>query len=174
MPQAWCSHQSFREALDTLQPHDVLVVDAMGCHGGAIVGDILCTRIKHRGGAAVVVDGPVRDATGMREVALPVFARCLHAAPAPPYLINTDVNLPIQCGGTLVLPGDVILADDDGAVVIPRALAPKVAEAGGQNEEMEAFIRSKVERGTAISDIYPLTPTLLQEFEEYRASTHRT
>jgi len=170
--QAWRTHEAFRQRIDALQPQDVLVIDAMGGRG-AIVGDIFCARIKHQGVAGVVVDGSVRDVTGMREVGMPVFAQRLYAVPAPPYVVNMDVDLPIQCGATLVVPGDAILADDDGVVVVPKSLAEKVAEAGAENEEVEAFMRKKVEEGFRICDIYPPTPAVQKELTEFRARLRR-
>ncbi len=172
VPPAWRTHESFRSTLDALQPDDVLVVDAMGSQG-AIVGDIFCARIKRQGARAAIVDGSVRDVTGMREVGLPVFSRRLFAVPAPPHVINMDVNLPIQCGGVLVVPGDVILADDDGVVVIPPTLAEKVADAAVENEEVEAFMRTKVEAGMRICDIYPPSPAMQKELAEFRARYRR-
>jgi regulator of RNase E activity RraA len=100
---------------------------------------------------------------------LPVFSRRLFAVPAPPYVINMDVNLPIHCGNVLVVPGDIILADDDGVVVIPASLAEKVAEAATENEEVEAFMRTKVEAGLRICDIYPPSPAMQQELAAFRA-----
>ncbi len=168
--KAWRSDDLYRQTIDKMESKDVLVVDAMGCREGAVVGDILSTRIKCRKGIGAIVDGAVRDTTGIRAVGLPVFAKYLSAAPNHPYLISTDVNLPVQCGGVLVLPGDVILADDDGVVVIPQSLAAKVAAGGTASEDMELFVRSRVEQGVSICDIYP--QTILREDTERQAGQH--
>jgi regulator of RNase E activity RraA len=158
----------YRKAIESLEPGDVLVIDAMGWPEGAMVGDILSARIKNRGGAALVVDGPVRDLIGLKEVGLPVFAKNLHPVPSPYGIINTDANVPIQCGGVLVMPGDIVLADEDGVMIVPPALATKVAEAGIEIEEMEAFTRMKVEQGFSTLDVYPLNEELQREFEEFK------
>jgi regulator of RNase E activity RraA len=157
MPETWRSDDVYRRALDRLEPNDFLVVDGMGWDEGALVGDILGTRIRRVGGVGVAVDGAIRDSTGLREVGLPVFARCLHASPSRPYLMSMDVNVPIQCGRVLVLPGDVILADDDGVVVVPSTLAAKIAQDGVKSEQMELFVRQKVAEGISTSEIYPQT-----------------
>jgi len=171
MTEAERAVATYREPIDTLEPNDVLVFDAMGLPEAAIVGDILCARMKQRGGAATVVDGAVRDVIGLREVGFPVFARHIHAAPSFPYYVfASDVNVPIQCGGVLVMPGDVILADLDGVLVVPRSLAMKVAEEGFAHEALETFIRSKVEKGLPVRGIYPPTDALKREYEEYLSS----
>ncbi len=157
MPDARRSDELFRQRLDRLAPRDFVVVDGMGWEEGAIIGDILSTRMKYRGAVAAVVDGAVRDGTGIREVGLPVFAKALHASPNRPYLMTADVDVLVQCAGILVVPGDVILADDDGVIVIPAALAERVATEGGASEEMEIFVRAKVAEGVATCDIYPRT-----------------
>jgi len=157
VPKSWRSDDLFRAALDRIRPSDFLVVDGMGWDEGALVGDILGTRIKYLGGVGVAVDGALRDVTGIREVGLPVFAKYLHASPSAPYLMSANVDLPVQCGRVLVLPGDVILADDDGVVVIPNSLAERVATEGIAGEELEAFVRQKVSQGISTSEIYPQT-----------------
>ena len=158
----------YRKAIESLEPGDVLVIDAMGRPEGAMVGDILSARIKARGGAALVVDGPVRDLIGLKEVGLPVYSKNLHPVPSPYGIINTDANVPIQCGGVLVMPGDIVLADEDGVMIVPPALAAKVAEAGTNIEEIEAFTRMKVEQGFSTLDVYPLNEELQREFEEFK------
>ena len=158
----------YRQAIESLEPGDVLVIDAMGRPEGAMVGDILSARIKFRGGAALVVDGPVRDLIGLKEVGLPVFAKSLHPVPSPYGIVNTDANVPIQCGGVLVMPGDIVLGDEDGVMIVPPSLVTKVAEAGIEIEEIESFTRVKVEQGFSTLDVYPLNEELQREFEEFR------
>lgn len=157
VPPSWRSDDLYRETLDRIRPNDFLVVDGMGWEEGALVGDILGTRIKHLGGVGVAVDGALRDVTGIREVGLPVFAKHRHASPSGPYLMSASVNVPIQCGRVLVLPGDVILADDDGVIVVPAALAERIATEGVASEEMELFVRKRVGEGVSTSEIYPQT-----------------
>ena len=170
MPEEERSVPPYRHAIEELEPGDVLVLDQMGRLEGASIGDILAARIKARGGVGVVIDGAVRDQWGMDEVGLPVFARGLDPVPCPYYVINTDANVPIQCGGVLVMPGDIILADSDGVVVIPPPLAPEVAKAGIEREELEAFIRVKVEKGASTLGFYPPSDETRREYEAYRAS----
>ena len=107
------------KALDIAKPGDVVVVDAGGSIKNAVLGDIISTKANHRGIAGFVVDGYVRDAAGIRAVDFPVYARGenmigpLHRGPG-------EINFPVCCGGIVVSPGDIIVADSGGVVVVPR------------------------------------------------------
>jgi RraA family protein len=111
------------KALDIARPNDIVVVDAGGSSMNAVLGDIISTKARHRGIAGFVVDGLVRDLPGILKMNFPVFARGttpigpLHRGPG-------EINFPIQCGGIVVHPGDVVVGDLNGVVVIPKAIAP--------------------------------------------------
>lgn len=155
--------------IEALREGEVLVVDAGGDCSGGTVGDILAARIKRQGGAGVVIDGAVRDFGQIRQfVGLPVWARGAHGSGYPPFLAGLDHGVPVRCFGVTVLPGDYILADDDGAVAIPAALAAECAAAGVETEEKEAFIRGLIDAGASTREVYPPSEDTLRRWEEAR------
>lgn len=153
-------------AIEALQPGDILVVDALGSEAGGHLGDVMCTRIKLRQAAALVIDGSVRDLPYLSELGLPIFARGA-TGPASP-LLPIEFNVPIQCGGALVVPGDLIIADADGVCVVPIDLAADVARATIEQEELEVFIRQKLEEGRLLQDVYPPNDAVRREYEASR------
>lgn len=158
-----------RVAIELVQPGDVMVIDAGGDCTAGTLGDILITRIAYRGGAGVVVDGALRDSPAIAELEVPCFARCVHAAASYTRLRAWDVNVPIRCAGVLVLPGDVVVGDDDGVIVIPRALARQVAEQAAEQERLEAYIRDRVAAGTPLTEAYPPSDAFLAEYRARQA-----
>jgi regulator of RNase E activity RraA len=134
---------------------DIVVVDAMGAIGAGIFGDILCARMKKRGLAGLVTDGAVRDGVGIEAVGLPVWCAGVAAAPSVAELTFVGWGEPIGCGGVAVMPGDVIVADGDGAVVIPEALIAAVLAEASEQERLEAWIIGEVEKGAALPGLYP-------------------
>ena len=158
-----------RLAVESVGQGDVLVIDARGELGGASLGDILATRIARRGAAGVVTDGCLRDTPGFRSLDLPVYFRAPHASASSIVHHPVDTNLPIGCGGVLVLPGDVVVGDAEGAVVIPAALADEVAHDAIEQELLEAFALERIDAGEAIGDLYPLAEARRSEFEEWLA-----
>ena len=155
VPEAWASPTSTRAALEAAPPGAVVVANAMGVTDAGIFGDILCARMVKRGMAGLVTDGAVRDIAGVRATGLPVWAQGYAAPPSVAGLIFTGWNQPIGCGGVAIFPGDVIVADADGAVVVPAALAEEIAAAGLEQERLEAWILGEVEKGAALPGLYP-------------------
>lgn len=159
-----------RVAIDTIPEGAILVIDARGVADCAALGDILAERIKQRGAAGVVTDGGVRDAEAVSAVGLPIFA----AGPAAPASLSAhtpmDRDLPIGCGGVAVIPGDIIVGDGDGVVVIPKALADEVARDGVEQEGIEAFIKLQVEKGRPVIGLYPPDDTIRAEYTEWVAA----
>jgi regulator of RNase E activity RraA len=154
-PASWSSPRSTRAAIEDMPAGCIAVVDAMGVTDAGIFGDILCARMGRRGVAGLVTDGVVRDAAGVLGTTLPVWCRGVAAPPSVAGLTFVDWQQPIGCGGVAVFPGDTIVADADGAVVIPQALlAPLVLEAVEQ-ERFEAWVMSEVERGETLPGLYP-------------------
>ncbi|HUX85934.1 MAG TPA: ribonuclease activity regulator RraA [Chloroflexota bacterium] len=157
-----------RVAIEKLGPHDVLVIDARGDVRAGSMGAILATRLHRRGAAGAVTDGAFRDYTEIAESGLAAFARAAHPAANKTIHHPTDFQVPIACGGVAVYPGDVIVGDDDGVVVIPRHLAAEVTQAAVAQEEREEFIFEKVRNGASIVGVYPPGPETLAEYEEWR------
>ena len=144
-----------RKGIETAPPGSVLVQDCRGDKTAASCGSILTTRLKVRGVAGMVSDGPVRDSGVIAALGFPVFCA---GASAPTNLIKhhpIDLNIPIGCGGVAVYPGDVIVGDVDGVVVIPRHLAEEVASDSAEQEEMEDFIIQKIAGGAPLRGTYP-------------------
>ena len=126
--ESWGNPVSTRAAVEEMPEGSVVVADAMGAIGAGIFGDILCARMKKRDVAALVTDGAVRDRAGVLMSALPVWCAGVAAPASVNQLTFAGWQEPVGCGGCAVFPGDVIVADDDGAVVIPQAMVDYVAE----------------------------------------------
>jgi regulator of RNase E activity RraA len=156
-----------RQAIESIRPGQVLVIDCRGVSRAASAGAILMTRLLRRGGVAVVTDGGLRDVAEIRTLRLPAFV----AAPAAMTNLAlhhaVDMQVPIGCAEVAVYPGDVMVGDEDGVVCIPRALAAEVAEAAVEQEELEAFIAREVDAGAPLPGTYPPSDELLAR---YRAS----
>ena len=133
----------------------IAVVDAMGVTDAGIFGDILCARMVKRGVAALVSDGVVRDVHGVLATGLPVWCSGVAAPPSVAGLTFVNWQEPIACGGVAVFPDDLIVIDDDGAVLIPAKLVDEVVEQGIEQERLEGWIMGEVERGTALPGLYP-------------------
>lgn len=157
-----------RIAVESVGLDDVLVIDARGEVGSGTLGDILATRMKLRGATGVVTDGALRDRAGMQATGLPSYARATHGAASPTRHHPADINRPIGCAGVLVMPGDVVVGDADGVVVIPAAVAEEVALAALEQEEIEAFVLKKIQAGSTIIGVYPPADETRAEFERQR------
>ncbi|MCI2422861.1 ribonuclease activity regulator RraA [Saccharopolyspora sp. K220] len=159
-----------RRAVESVQPGQVLVIDARGKQRAASLGHILGTRLLHRGCTGVVTDGSVRDSAGFSTLDLPTFA----ASPsANTNLIQhhaVDMQLPIACGEVAVYPGDVMVGDRDGVVCIPRHLVDDVAAAAAEQERLEEFVLSKVDSGAPLRGTYPPDEATRAEYQRWVAS----
>lgn len=153
-----------RAAIEQVEPGDVFVVDAMGSLEAGTMGDILATRIMKRGAAGIVADGCVRDSPYIKRMGIPVYTRGVHPAANTSALLPLEHNGPIQCGGVTVLPGDILLGDEEGIVVIPPALAPEIAARGPEHEDLEVFLRQKIEAGASIAEAYPPSDAVRAEY----------
>jgi regulator of RNase E activity RraA len=154
-PESWSSPISTRAAIEDMPPGCIAVVDAMGVTDAGVFGDILCTRMVKRGVAALVTDGVVRDVSGVLGSGLPVWCNGAAAPPSVAGLTFVDWQAPIACGGVAVFPGDVVVVDDDGAVLIPAALLDDILSLAPEQERLENWIMQQVERGVALPGLYP-------------------
>lgn len=157
--------------LEAVQPGDVLAVQAYADPYTGCFGEMLLSYFKGRRGAAIVVDGYLRDWARIEELAVPVWAR----GTTPNYASQANLypwayNVPISCGGVLVLPGDIIIADDDGAVLLPLKAAPTVLQHTLEHEDWEGFSRMRLAEGGALQTYYPLSKAGRQEYEEWLRS----
>jgi regulator of RNase E activity RraA len=154
-PDSVASPRSTRAAIEAMPEGAIAVVDAMGMTGAGVFGDILCARMRKKGVTALVTDGAVRDAAGVLATGLPVWCQGVSAPPSYAGLTFVGWQEPIGCGGVAVFPDDVIVADADGAVVIPAALVEAVAESAPEQERLEAWIMREVEAGAVLPGLYP-------------------
>ncbi|QDA36045.1 ribonuclease activity regulator RraA (plasmid) [Paracoccus liaowanqingii] len=163
-----------RVAVETCPPGHVLVMDARKDARAATAGSILITRLALRGAAGVVSDGGVRDATGIGALDMPAY----FARPSAPTNLTLheaiDINVPISCGDAPVFPGDVMLGDGDGVMVIPAHLADEIADECSGMESFEDFVLEQVNNGAAIIGLYPATDEAnLTKYAEWRERTGR-
>jgi regulator of RNase E activity RraA len=168
-PESWSSPISTRAAIEAMPAGCIAVVDAMGVTDAGIFGDILCARMRKRGVAALVTDGVVRDLAGVLGTGLPVWCRGAAAPPSVAGLTFVGWQEPIGCGGVAVFPNDVVVADGDGAVVIPAALVGDVVAGSLEQEQLEAWIMQQVEQGAALPGLYPPNAENKARFEQARA-----
>ncbi len=154
-PESWSSPISTRAAIEAMPPGCICVVDAMGVIDAGIFGDILCARMQKRGIAGLVTDGVVRDVVGVLGTGLPVWCQGTAAPASVTGLTFVSWQEPIACGGVAVFPNDVIVTDEDGAVLIPANLLDAVLELSAEQENLEAWIMSEVNAGAALPGLYP-------------------
>ena len=160
--------QLHRHVLYHTQPGDIVVVDARGDMKSGVFGDMMLTYFKGKGGLGVVIDGCVRDYPNIKRLDLGLWICGL----TPNFHTQTDlmpfaVNGPIACGGVLVIPGDIIVADDDGAVSVPVALAEAVIQLASEHHEWEHFSRQRLFEGGELRRYYPLSEEARPEFEAW-------
>jgi regulator of RNase E activity RraA len=167
-PESWSSPVSTRAAIEAMPKDCIAVVDAMGVTDAGIFGDILCARMARRGVAALVTDGVVRDVAGVMATGLPIWCRGTAAPPSVAGLTFVGWQQPVACGGVAVFPDDWIVADGDGAVVVPAALAEAIAQAAPEQERLEAWIMSQVEAGASLPGLYPPNAEQRARYEAQR------
>lgn len=155
-PESWSSPISTRAAIEAMPAGCIAVADAMGITDAGIFGDILCARMQKKGVAALITDGVVRDVAGVLGTGLPVWCQGGAAPPSVAGLTFVAWQQPIGCGGVAVFPDDVVVVDDDGAVLIPAALLDEVLATAPEQERMEAWIMTEVEKGAKLPGLYPM------------------
>ena len=154
-PASWASPISTRAAIEAMPAGCITVVDAMGVTDAGIFGDILCARMHKRGVAALITDGVVRDVVGVVDTGLPVWCRGTAAPASVAALTFVGWQDPVACGGVAVFPNDVVVADTDGAVLIPAALLEEVVELAARKERFEEWVLQEVNGGAALPGLYP-------------------
>jgi regulator of RNase E activity RraA len=154
-PASWGAPISTRAAIEAMPPGCIAVVGAMGVTDAGIFGDILCARMQKRGVAGLVTDGVVRDVQGVLGTGLPVWCQGTAAPASVAGLTFVGWQEPIGCGGVAVFPNDIIVVDQDGAVLIPAALLDDVIEASVEQEQLEGWIMDEVNGGAALPGLYP-------------------
>jgi regulator of RNase E activity RraA len=169
-PASWGSPISTRAAIEAMPPGVIAVVGAMGVTDAGIFGDILCARMAHREVAGLVTDGVVRDIPGVLASRLPVWCQGTAAPPSVAGLTFVGWQEPVGCGGVAVFPNDVIVADDDGAALIPAALLDAVVDEAVEQERLEAWIMQEVQDGAELPGLYPPNDANRARYEAWKRS----
>ena len=159
-----------KRAFDAVGDGEVIVIEARGEKGSGTLGDILALRAHARGAAGIVTDGGVRDADAVTAVGIPVYTSGAHPAVLGRKHVPWDVDLTIACGGTTVQPGDVIVGDADGVIVIPPALAQEVADAALAQEDEDAWIAEQVKAGHPVDGLFPMNAEWRARFDAWRST----
>jgi regulator of RNase E activity RraA len=161
--------QLHRHVLYHVQPGDIVVVDARGEMSSGVFGEMMLTYFMGRGSAGVVIDGCIRDSEPAKKRGIGLWLR----GTTPNFHTQTSIfpfaiNVPIACGGRLVMPGDIIVADDDGAVVVPIKFAAQLLEKASTHHEWEEFSRLRLSQGGDLRRYYPLTEDAQPEYEAWK------
>ena len=165
-PASWASPISTRTAIEAMPDGCIAVIDAMGVTDAGVFGDILCARMAVRKVAALVTDGVVRDLEGVLDTGLPVWAAGAAAPASVAGLTFVNWGEAIACGGVAIFPDDLIVADKDGAVVIPAALVDDVLAAAIEQERLEGWIMEQVKSGAELPGLYPPNEANKKAYEE--------
>jgi 5-oxopent-3-ene-1,2,5-tricarboxylate decarboxylase/2-hydroxyhepta-2,4-diene-1,7-dioate isomerase len=160
-----------KRAFDGLRPGDVLVIEARGETGTGTVGDILALRAQVRGAAGIVTDGGIRDMAAVSALDIPAYSAGAHPAVLGRRHVPWDTDLTIACGGATVQPGDVVVGDDDGVLVIPPALVAEVVADALAQEAEEEYIAARVAEGEPVDGLYPMNPTWRARYQAQRPAS---
>jgi len=158
-----------RRAIEECPAGAVLAIDCRKDQRSGALGDILITRLADRGVAGVVTDGGMRDVTPMADFTIPIFAAC----PSPPASFHVhhavDLQVPIACGDVAVFPGDILVGDQEGVVVVPKHLAAEVARDAAEQEQLEHWVLEEIKKGQEIFDLYPPNDDNKKRYEAARS-----
>jgi regulator of RNase E activity RraA len=165
-PESWASPISTRAAIEAMPEGCIAVADSVRTLDAGIFGDILCARMSERKVAGLVTDGVVRDKAGVLTTGLPVWCSGCAAPPSVAGMTFVGWQEPIGCGGVAVFPNDMIVVDDDGAVVIPAALVDEVINLGPEQERMEQWIMDEVKRGRPLPGLYPMNEETKERYRQ--------
>ena len=158
-----------RVGIEQMSPGEVFVIDARGVTNAGTMGNILATRIHKKGGVGIVTDGAYRDSPAISEIGIPAYAAAMNAHTNKTVHHPSEIQVPIACGGVAVFPGDIIVGDSEGVVVIPAHLADDVADAAAAQEQKEQFILERIEDGASLVGNYPPNAETLAEYEQWKA-----
>lgn len=157
-----------KQAIEDLSPGEVLVIEARGDESAGTIGDILALRAQMKGAVGIVTDGAIRDAAGMEELAIPTFCRAAHPAPLGYRHVPWETGTAVSCAGVVVVPGDFVVGDSDGVVVVPPLLAEEVALDCIEQELQEKFIALQVSVGIPLPGLYPLAGEWVEAYGKWK------
>jgi len=156
-----------RRAIETCPPGAVLVLATGGDNRSAVMGDMMALRLKVRGVAGVLTDGGYRDLPGIRASGLPCFQRSTSGPATPIWLHPVEWGTPVGCAGVAVYPGDVVVGDAEGVVIIPQHLVQEVAEEAAANADYEQFAAEQVAGGRSLLGLFPATAASRKEYQQW-------
>ncbi|MGZ0068795.1 fumarylacetoacetate hydrolase family protein [Microbacterium arborescens] len=159
-----------KQAFDAVSPGEVIVIEARGETGSGSLGDILALRARTRGAAGVVTDGGVRDYAAVAEIGLPVYTAGAHPAVLGRKHVPWEAGGTIACGGATVQPGDVIVGDADGVIVIPPSLVAEVVDAALAQEDEDAWIAARVAEGASVDGLFPMNAAWRARYDGERGA----
>lgn len=154
-----------KRAFDGIAAGEVLVIEARGRVEAGSLGDVLATRARARGAAGVVSDGAVRDAAAVAALGLPVFAAGRHPSVLGRRHVPWETDVVIDCGGAAVVPGDWVVGDDDGVVIVPSALAEEVLRDAERQEREDAWVAARVAEGNPVEGLFPMNEDWRARYE---------
>lgn len=157
-----------RIGIEQVGEGEVLVIDARGDTRAGTMGSILATRLYCRGAAGIVTDGAYRDSPVIAELGMAAYAAAMNAHTNKTIHHPSEIQVPIACGDVAVYPGDIIVGDEEGVVVVPAELGEEVAQTAVEMEEKEKFITEKIQSGASIVGVYPPDEKTLAEYEEWK------
>lgn len=157
-----------RRAFETCPPGSVMVIDAGDGARAASAGDLMIARLKVRGGAGIVTNGGFRDLAGVRKVGLAAYQRRPSPPATPVALHPVDLEVPIGCAGVAIYPGDIVVGDGDGVVVLPAAMADELAAEATEAADFDAFAEQQIVRGRSILDVFPPSDEVLAEYRAWK------
>ena len=157
-----------RIGIEQISEGEVLVIDARGDTRAGTMGSILATRLHCRGAAGIVTDGAYRDSPVIAELGMAAYAAAMNAHTNKTIHHPSEIQVPIACGDVAVYPGDIIVGDEEGVVVVPAHLAEQVAQTAAEMEEKEVFITEKIQAGASIVGVYPPDEKTSAEYEEWK------
>lgn len=158
-----------RALLETLRQGDVLVIGARGDQSAGVIGDISAQRAAYLGATGIVTDGPLRDAAVLATFPLAVYHRGVHPAQPSHRHVPYDSDVAIGVGGVTVEPGDVLVGDQDGVVVIPLGRAGEIARAAATQESEERFVTDQVAKGESLTGLFPMGDTWRAVYDAQRS-----
>lgn len=156
-----------KKLFDSLTKDDVVVIEARGEANAGTFGDILAIRAKHLGAAGIITDGAVRDLAVVQEIGLPTYHAGGHPAVLGRKHVPWDSDITVACGGATVQPGDVIVGDADGLLVIPPSMIVNLVQEALLQEKEERFVAEQVAAGERVEDVFPLNDEWAQKFKQW-------
>lgn len=166
----WHIRDVQRETVENIKPGEILVIDARNEPDAGTVGDIYALRVKMLGGEGVITDGAIRDTPAIKKLGVAVYHQASNASTLGRRHAAVDSQIPIACGGASVLPGDVIVGDDEGAIVIPAGIVDEIAEAALAMELEEEFVITRIADGASTVDYFPLKDAHQDEYKTWLAA----